>query len=366
MTLGKRLALRYGAMFGICLLLLGGLVHHEFITEPRERQTPGAPELPETFWGEYAEVFFYGMLPVVIACGWWSVRRALAPLGMLTAGVERMHAGNLQEPLPRCHTGDEVDRLTEVFNSMAARLDQSFQQIRHFTLHASHELKTPLTIMRIQLETMLEEKSELSPKLIEWLECELDEVQRLTRIVESLNLLTKADAGLVKLERKPVALAELLRECFDDAQILAEPNEVRVTLEPCEEAVVLGERDRLRQLLLNLTDNAIKYNRPGGLVTIALRRREGLAELEITNTGEGIPATLQPRLFERFVRGDEARSRAIDGCGLGLAICRWIVQAHGGTILLSSTPGQPTAAVVRLPLAEHEDAKRESVITGNH
>ena len=148
-------------------------------------------------------------------------------------------------------------------------------------------------------------------------------------------------------------LEELLLESFEDAQILGEPSGVQIILDEHEDSEVLGDRDRLRQLLLNLTDNAIKYNRPGGQVTMALRERDGMAEIEITNTGEGIPPALQSRVFERFMRGDEARSRAIEGCGLGLPICRWIVQAHDGTIQLSSEPGR-TTVTVRLPLAKEE------------
>ena len=353
MTLRKRLALRYGLIVGACLLLLGGLVEHEFITEPRERKALGIPELPETLWIEYAEVFFYGMIPLVLTGGWWLMRRTLAPIGKLAEAVEQIHAGNLRQPLPRSEEGDEVDRLAEVFDSMSVRLDESIQQMRHFTLHASHELKTPLTIMRIQLEAMLQEDKTLSPEQLEWLECELGEVQRLTKIVDALTLLSKADTGLVNLDRKLVRLEELLLESFEDAQILGEPSGVQIILDEHEDSEVLGDRDRLRQLLLNLTDNAIKYNRPGGQVTMALRERDGMAEIEITNTGEGIPPALQSRVFERFMRGDEARSRAIEGCGLGLPICRWIVQAHDGTIQLSSEPGR-TTVTVRLPLAKEE------------
>jgi signal transduction histidine kinase len=238
-----------------------------------------------------------------------------------------------------------------VFNSMAARLDVSIQQLRHFTLHASHELKTPLAIMRIQLGTMLEGKSDLNAEQIEWLECELDEVQRLTRIVDALTLLTKADTGLVKLERKAIHFDELMREAFEDAQMLAESKGIQVKLTACEPVELLGDRDRLRQLLLNLTDNAIKYNIDGGQVSLALRNHEGSAELEVTNTGEGIPPETQAHVFDRFFRGEEARARAIEGCGLGLSICRWIVQAHNGRIELASELGKQTTIRVRLPIS---------------
>ena len=350
MTLRTSLALRYGAIILACFLLLGGLAYHEFVTEPAQRKALGIPDLPETLWGEYAEVFFYGMIPVVLTGGWWLMRKTLAPIDLLARRVEHVEAANLREALPRTGAGDEVDRLTRVFNDMASRLDQSFQQTRHFTLHASHELKTPLTIMRVQLETMLAEEKNLSPSQVEWLECELYEVQRLSKIVDSLNLLTKADAGLIELERKPVLLADLVRDCYEDAQLLAEPHDVQVKLIACEPLQILGDRDRLWQLLLNLMDNAIKYNRPRGSISLALRRRGDDAELELSNTGDGIAPDLQPRVFDRFVRGEEARRRAIEGSGLGLSICRWIVTAHGGTIHLSSQPGQSTTVTVRIPM----------------
>ena len=269
----------------------------------------------------------------------------------MTRAAEQIHERNLHEQLPRPGNGDELDRLTDVFNAMTTRLDESFRRIHEFTLHASHELKTPLTIMRVQLETRMQDEKSLSPEDLEWLECELGEVLRLSNIVDSLTLLTKGEAGQVKLERKPVRLDELVRESFDDAQVLAEAQGVKVALGECAAVEFSGDRHRLRQLLLNLADNAVKYNHPGGSVAMALRRRNGTAEIEITNTGEGIPTELQLRVFERFVRGDEARSRAIEGCGLGLTICRWIVQSHGGTIQLSSDAMKRTTALVRLPLA---------------
>ena len=167
-----------------------------------------------------------------------------------------------------------------------------------------------------------------------------------------LTLLTKADAGLVKLERQPLRLDDLVRESYEDGQVLAESQQVQVALTACENLTVVGDRHRLRQALMNLTDNAVKYNRATGTVRMALRKAEDAAEIEISNTGEGIPAELQPRLFERFVRGRDALSKAVDGCGLGLPIVQWIVQAHGGTVRIASDPRGLTTARVRLPLAE--------------
>jgi signal transduction histidine kinase len=177
-----------------------------------------------------------------------------------------------------------------------------------------------------------------------------EEIDRLTRIVDALTLLTKADAGLVTLERAPVGLADLVRESAEDARILGEPYQVAVTLEECADVTVNGDRHRLRQLMLNLVDNATKYNVRGGRIVLSLRRAGSLAEIAVRNTGDLIPETLRPRVFDRFVRGEEARRRAAEGCGLGLAIAQWIVHAHGGTIALSSSEAA-TTALVRLPLA---------------
>jgi signal transduction histidine kinase len=359
MTLRRKLTLRYAAIVGVCLVLLAGLAHHEFVTEPAQRKALGIPELPETWWSEYAEVFFYGMIPFVLGCGWWVMRRSLKPLDHLASELARVDVDRLGERLTPPGSADELDKVSAAFNVMAERLEKSFQQIREFTLHASHELKTPLTIMRAELGAALRDEPAPTPAQRERLGSVLDEVQRLARIVDGLTLLTKADAGLATLERQPVQLDQLVRECFEDAAILAEPAKVRVELLRREPVVVMGDWGRLRQLLLNLTDNAIKYNRPDGRVTLALWRADGDAALEITNTGEGIPADLQPRVFDRFVRGDGARSKAGDGCGLGLTIVRWIVQAHGGTIELTSRPGETTTVSVRLPLAARPWVKEE-------
>jgi signal transduction histidine kinase len=189
----------------------------------------------------------------------------------------------------------------------------------------------------------------MPPEHAGWIESQLDEVQRLSKIVDSLTLLSKADAGLVVLDRKAVRFDELVREAFEDAHILAQAAGVKVTLNDCEEASVFGDRHRLRQLLLILSDNAVKYNRPGGTVHISLRAGGGFADLKITNTGDGIAPGMEGRLFGRFVRGENARGK-VEGSGLGLTIAQWIVQSKGGTIELRSEPDQRTTAMVRLPL----------------
>jgi signal transduction histidine kinase len=237
-----------------------------------------------------------------------------------------------------------------VFNAMTGRLDESFTRIREFTLHASHELKTPLTILQGDLETAMRDPM-ATPTQREHFASQLDEIQRLAKIVNGLTLLAKADAGQVALAQDQVRFDELVQDSFSDAQILGQAGRLKVELTACDEVLVQGDRHRLRQLLLNLTDNAIKYNRPDGVVGIDLRRNGNVAKLEVSNTGSGISAALLPRVFDRFFRGEPSHNSAVEGCGLGLSIAQWIVKAHGGDIDVASIPEKLTTVTVTLPLA---------------
>jgi len=231
-----------------------------------------------------------------------------------------------------------------------AEVIEASERLRRALLQSvSHELKTPLTLMQGELETALRDDV-CTPAQREMFASQIDEIQRLAKIVNGLALLAKADAGQVTLAREPVRLDELVRESFADAQILAQPATVKVELTACDEVTVRGDRHRLRQLLLNLTENAIKYNQPQGDVTIALSRNNGTAELVISNTGPGIAPEKVARVFDRFFRGDPSHNSAGDGCGLGLSIAQWIVHAHGGSITIMSEQGALTRVTVRLPI----------------
>jgi len=350
MTIRTRLVGWYAAILTLSLLLIGIGTYHE-MREQAHNEKHGKPVDPPM---EEAEelVFLVGLPSVILglAGGWWLTRSALAPVAALTRSAQRITELNLTEPLPRTRNGDELDKLAEVLNDMNTRLNDSFMRIHEFTLRASHELKTPLTIMCGETETTLRDES-LPPQERERLASQLDELRRLARIVDGLTLLAKADAGQVKLAFEPLRLDELVRDNYADAQILAEPKEIRVELAACEEISVRGDRHRLRQLLLNLADNAVKYNRVKGQVTINLRRLDGVAEFSISNTGEGISPEALPHVFDRFFRGDPAHSATEDGCGLGLSIARWIAIAHRGELILKSTPGRETLATLRLPVA---------------
>jgi signal transduction histidine kinase len=340
------------------LLAMGALAYRHFVTIPTHR-AKGGRETPDEVadmamdFQEVTQIVLWSGAPALLLAlggGWWLTRKALAPISDLTQAAERINEQSLNQQLPRSGNGDELDRLTEVFNGMTARLDGSFQRVRQFTLHASHELKTPLTVLRGELEIALHEEKDGAPPQPARLLSQIDEIDRLTRIVDGLTLLTKADAGQVALHREPVRLDELVRESVADANILAQPSGVRVSLSDCQPAAILGDRHRLRQLLLNLNDNAVKYNHPGGNVAISLTRSGAAAELRIANTGPGLAPELQSRVFERFFRGDASHNRAVEGCGLGLSIAQWIVHAHGGTIQFASQPDPLTTVTVRLPL----------------
>jgi signal transduction histidine kinase len=348
MKIRTRLTLWYATILVISLTLIGAGTYQEIA---EQMQYHHRPHVWADAWDETSEMIFPIGLPAIalgLLGGWWITRKALAPVTSLTKAVEKVHDGNLREQLPRTGNGDELDRLTEVFNAMTARLDGSFQRIREFTLHASHELKTPLTVMRGELETVLREEN-FTPAQKEWILSQMDEIERLAKIVDGLTLLTKADAGQVKLKFEPVRLDDLVRENVADAKILAQPQNVRVNLGTCDQLNISGDRHRLRQLLLNLADNAIKYNCPNGTVAISLQRNNGFAELKIENTGAGLSPELQSRVFDRFFRGDSSHSNSVDGCGLGLSIAQWITQAHHGTIAFASEPDKRTVVTVTLP-----------------
>ncbi len=349
MTIRRRLMLWYGAVLAVSLLLISAATYHEFAEWAQEARdkTEDSNAL-----GEVCEIIFRVGLPAMalgMGGGWWLTRRTLKPLAELTRAAKEIDERTLNRPLPRTGNGDELDELAGVLNAMQARLNDSFNRIREFTLHASHELKTPLTVMHGELETALRE-NKLPSEGRENVLSQLDELHRLSKIVDGLTLLTHADSGHIKLKRETVRLDELARDLHEDTVILAEPKGVRVELTACEETTVEGDAHRLRQLLLNLADNAVKYNTAGGSITMSLHRNGETTQFVIANTGPGIAPEILPRVFDRFFRGDPAHGSDEEGCGLGLSIAQWIAAAHGGNIRIESTPAQSTTVTLSLPM----------------
>lgn len=351
MTIRTRLTLWYSGMLIASLMLMGGVLYYELVYEnrperPKQEREPVREQVLEI-------IVFYGVptLALVLGGGWVLMRRTLAPVVALTSAAERVHAENLRERLARSGNGDELDRLTGVFNDMLGRLDDSFQRIRQFTLHASHELKTPLTILHGEIETLLR-SGQPTPVQKDTLAGMLDEIQRLARIVDDLSLLTKAGAGGIAMERRAIRLDELVLEACEDARTLTSVSGIQIDLQVCETAALIGDRDRLRQVLLNLFDNAVKHNQRDGRIVVALRQAGDDAVIEIANTGPGIPADQLPLVFDPFYRGKEAQRTRREGSGLGLSIVQWIVHSHGGTVTVDSRPDAMTTFTVRLPRGE--------------
>ena len=295
-----------------------------------------------------AGVFPVGLL-LAAGGGWLLARRALRPVDRMVETARRISAEHLTDRLTEAETGDELGRLAKTLNEMLSRLDASFNQIRQFSADASHELQTPLTILKGEMEVAL--RSPRSPEEYERiLKSALEEIDRISRLVEGLLLLARADAGVLRMDRKPVDLAQLVEEVYSQTRLLAEARSLTLRIEMIEPLTIQGDYDRLRRLLLNLVDNGIKYTPPGGQVTLSLKREDGRASLRVADTGIGLSPEDQERVFQRFYRSTEARSGGQGGAGLGLCIARSIAEAHGGKIEVVSKTGQGSTFTVLLPL----------------
>jgi len=277
-------------------------------------------------------------------------RHALAPVEAIARTASDIEAQNLSERLPLRGTGDELDQLSATLNAMLARLEDSFRHITQFTADASHELRTPLTVMKGETELALRRPREAADYTIV-LESNLEEIDRMTRIVDELLFLSRADMGEVKMERLPVKLESLLEDIHRQASLLGQERDVQVVLGLTAPAVVLGDELRLRELFLNLVDNAVKYSRPGGSVDISLLTESDQAKVIVADQGIGISREDQKRIFDRFYRADDARAHTKKGTGLGLAICAWIVESHHGRIEVQSELHKGSTFTVTLPLA---------------
>nr|MDP9177904.1 HAMP domain-containing histidine kinase [Gemmatimonadota bacterium] len=258
---------------------------------------------------------------------------------------------SLHRRLSMDHAGQEFEELVGTLNAMIARLETSFMGLRRFTADASHELKTPLAVLRADVERAMTDQTPPSERLVA-LEEALQETTRMADLVESLLTLARADEGRFDIHKEPVALKPLVQDIHETAVILGEGAGVTVNFPFTAEVTVMGDPTRLRQLFLNLVTNAIKYTPVGGKVELGLGLHPGNVTFAVRDTGIGIAAADVPHIFERFWRADRARSRMSErgGFGLGLAISQWIAQAHGGTLTASSRLGRGSLFTVTLPL----------------
>jgi heavy metal sensor kinase len=298
-------------------------------------------------------LFLAAMLPVVLAIalggGFILVKRALLPVDRIAASAQRISSQNLSERLPVAQTGDELERLSVALNLMIERLDAAFRHSRRFVADASHELRTPLTVLHGELETLVQQPQFTA----EWRErvgSALEEVDRLAHIVEGLFAISRLDAGEAAAEWVALDLAQLAGATADQMSLLAEDKQIKLSCEALMGVWVEGDRARLKQVVVNLLDNAIKYTPRGGAIELKVGRQDGKAFLEVSDNGIGIPAEALPRVFERFFRVDDARSREQGGAGLGLSIVKSICAAHHGRVEVSSEPGRGSRFHVELPI----------------
>lgn len=296
---------------------------------------------------------FLILIPIAVLIslvgGYLMAKNALRPVDEIVTQARKISAENLDLTIPVRNPRDEIGRLGTTINAMLTRLHQSFAQVRQFSADASHELRTPLTIMRGEIELALR-----NPKTPEEyravLESALEEIMRMTAIIDNLLVLAKADQGRYHADFSEVDLGALVQELYEDSEVLAERKDIHVALRETADIRIVGDRLRLRQLILNLIDNAIKYTPQGGTVTLRLGKENGSARIQVSDTGIGIPADEQTKIFDRFYRVDKARSRELGGSGLGLSIAKWIAELHRGTITVQSSPHEGSTFTVLLPL----------------
>ncbi|MEW5798182.1 MAG: HAMP domain-containing sensor histidine kinase [Bacteroidota bacterium] len=289
-------------------------------------------------------------LIVSVGGGWFLATRSLRPVDDITRAARAITAQNLDKRIQYTGVDDELGRLVATFNDMISRLQLSFSQIQQFSSDASHELRTPLTIMRGELELALRSKRSSSDEYRKTVSSALEETIRMTTIVDNLLTLTKADMGTSYIKMQDVWLRTIIQELYEDSEILAERKKITVSIGSLDDTLINGDPVRLRQLFLNLIDNAIKYTPEHGTVELSLLRENGYAKIRVKDSGIGIPKEDLGKIFDRFYRVDKARSRELGGSGLGLSISKWITEIHGGSITVESEVNRGSTFTVSLPL----------------
>ena len=306
-------------------------------------------------------------LMVAILGGQFLAHKALKPVDNITQTARMITSQNLNQRINPPRVKDEISRLIETFNEMITRLDQSFRQIKQFSSDASHELKTPLTILKGEVEVMLR-KERTSQEYQQTLKSNLEEINRMSQIVEDLLLLSRADTGEIRVNREDINLTEILAEVVAQMDLMARSKKLHLSASNHHQEIhIFGDALRIRELFINLIENGIKYTEEGGSIHITLQEeypppvrnqsdrlegeREKFVRIIVSDTGIGIAKEDRERIFNRFFRVDKARSREQGGSGLGLSICKWIVEAHQGEIKVESELGKGSSFIVRLPLS---------------
>lgn len=292
--------------------------------------------------------------------------KALKPVDHITQTARMITSKNLNQRITPLKVKDEISRLIDTFNEMISRLDQSFQQIKQFSSDASHELKTPLTILKGEAEVALrKERTPLEYQQV--LKSNLEEINRMSQIIDDLLLLSKADMGEIRLNKEEINVTEILNEVVNQLSWLANSKGLQlITSNHKSNMNIFGDALRIRELFINLIENGIKYTEEGGSVHVTLSKelepspknqtneveeeKSGYIRITVSDTGIGIAPEDQEKIFNRFYRVDKARSREQGGSGLGLSICKWIVEAHHGEIKVESQLGKGSSFIVKLPI----------------
>jgi two-component system OmpR family sensor kinase len=293
--------------------------------------------------------------------GYLLTRRSLSPVIAMTETASRMGTSTLHERLPVPNAYDEYGQLATVINGLLAKIESAFEQQRRFMADASHELRTPISIVRGEADIALAVPDRPHDEYREALAVVRTESRRLSRIVHDLFLLARADAGQQQLQRRQFYLDDVIADCTRAARSLASRRCMKLTSSVPTEAAVCGDEDLMRQLILNLLDNALKYGSEGGSVEVALCSEPGAHRVIVRDSGPGIPPEVAEHIFDRFYRGDGSRARDTEssarahddthgvGAGLGLAIARWVAEAHGGSLVLARSSGAGSEFVLTLP-----------------
>jgi heavy metal sensor kinase len=306
----------------------------------------------ERFLAEYRVLYIYSVpliLAISCAVGWFLTGRALKPYEEITRTAERITYENLNTQITTDRKEEEVQRLVHSFNSMVRRLDESFQKMRKFNADVAHELRTPLAILQGETEMALRTPN-LSEEIQSVLISNLEELDRLTRLVNDMLTLAEAEAGRHVMAKEPVNLGTLLQDLIDQMRLLATVRNIQIEFFAPEDLWVEADKPWFRRALVNLLDNAIKYSRDGGKVDVSMAIDGTIAKLKIKDDGIGIASEDLPHVFDRLYRADPARSRVSGGTGLGLTMVKWIVEAHQGTIQVTSQPDKGAVFEIAIPV----------------
>lgn len=330
---------------------------HEIVTNnPRGRylMLVGASTEPMRdtlagFLGSMAWLIPSGMLLAAISA-WWMARRALMPVGALATAARGIAVGSLDRRLPVRGAGDELDNLALEFNETLARLERAVGEMKQFTFSISHELRTPLAVLRGEAEVALMQAS-TADQYRNILVSQLEEFEKLTRMINQLLTLARAESGDVKIEHDAVDISAMTQSLAEQLKPVAASKDITLAWNCERNVTVLGDSGWLERIILNLTDNAIKFTPGGGHVNLRVARNTQNAILEVSDNGTGIPAEALPYIFERFYRADPSRSNRFDGAGLGLSLVKWAVDQHHGSIHVDSAPQKGSRVTVTLPVS---------------